>query len=70
MADLLDQYEELGQLIDSLEYLAHATTLPITPELHIEALRLALPEKVIAFKKVFVAITGGDPWEFRDNFKP
>ena len=70
MGEFSNQYEELGQLIDSLDNLAHATTLSITPELHIEALRMALPEKVIAFKKVFFAITGEDPWEFRDSFKP
>ena len=65
--DMNETYEELGQLIDSIENLAYATRLPIAPHLHLEALREALPEKVKALKKVFVEITGENPWEFRDS---
>jgi len=67
MTELQNNYEDLGELIDSLDNIAHATILPIPPELHLEALRQALPEKVIALKKVYIAITGENPWDFRDS---
>ena len=53
----------LGQLIDSLDSLAHALKMPLPPQMHVEQLGIALPEKVKRLKEVFVEITGENPWD-------
>jgi hypothetical protein len=58
-----EQFEKLGQLIDSLDNLAHALKLPLPPAMHVQSLSNILPEKVSEFKKVFTEITGNNPWE-------
>lgn len=58
-----DKFEKLGQLIDSLDNLAHALQIPLPLEIHVAELKKALPKKVEEFKKVFVEITGENPWE-------
>ncbi len=58
-----DNYEELGQLIDAIDCLASALQLPLSDKIHVEVLKLTLPEKVKAFKEVFTKITGENPWE-------
>ena len=55
--------ETLGQLIDSLDSLAHALKMPLPPQMHVEQLGIALPEKVKRLKEVFVEITGENPWD-------
>ncbi len=57
------QAEELGLLIDELDNCAHALKLPLPPQMHIEQLKLLLPEKVQKFKDLFIAITKENPWE-------
>ena len=58
-----EKFEKLGQLIDSLENLSYGLDLSMPASFHIEQLKIILPEKVQAFKEVFVEITGENPWE-------
>jgi hypothetical protein len=58
-----DKFEKLGQLIDSLDNLAHALKMPLPPQMHIDVFSRSLPEKVKELKEVFVEITGENPWE-------
>lgn len=58
-----DKFEKLGLLIDSLDNLAHALELPLSPQMHVEQIGNALPEKVKELKEVYVEITGENPWE-------
>ena len=58
-----DNYEELGQLIDSLESLQFSLSLPIGDKIHVEMLKSILPEKIKELKEVFVKITNENPWE-------
>lgn len=57
-----EKHETLGHIIDSLDNLAHALTMPIPDSMHVECLRQSLPEKVLELKKIFVEITGENPW--------
>ncbi len=58
-----DKFETLGLLIDELDNLAHALKLPLPPQMHIEQIGTALPEKVKKLKEVYVEITGENPWD-------
>lgn len=58
-----DNYEKFGQLIDDIDSLAHALNMPVPPQMHVEQLRISLPEKVKQLKGVFVEITGENPWD-------
>jgi hypothetical protein len=58
-----EKFEILGQLIDSLDNLSHALKLPLPPEMHVEQISIALPEKVKELKEVFAEITGENPWD-------
>lgn len=57
------QLERLGLLIDELDSLAHGLKLPMPPHMHVEALAIALPEKVKKLKELYVEATGENPWE-------
>lgn len=57
-----DKFETLGQIIDSIESLVYSLNLPLPPQMHVEQMRVALPEKVEELKSVFVEITGENPW--------
>lgn len=57
-----EQKDQLGQLIDSIDSLAHGLSIPMSAEFHLEQLKILLPEKVEAFKKVYEEITGENPW--------
>jgi hypothetical protein len=58
------EINELGEAIDGVDNLAHALLLPLRPEMHVQQLRIALPEKVKELKAAFVKVTGENPWEF------
>lgn len=57
-----NKYEELVQIINSLDNLTHAIQLPLPDSMHVEVLRESLPEKVNELKKTFEEITGENPW--------
>lgn len=58
-----DKFEQLGVLIDELDNLAHGLNLPIPANIHVEALKSSLPEKVAKLKEIFIEIAGENPWE-------
>ncbi len=58
-----NKFEQLGVLIDEIDNLAHALNLPIPDNIHVEALKKSLPEKVAKLKEIFIEITGENPWE-------
>jgi hypothetical protein len=58
-----EKFETLGQLIDSIDNLAHALTIPMPAQFHVDSLKSLLPEKVAELKKVYIEITGENPWE-------
>lgn len=55
--------EELGQLIDQIDSLAHGLNLPLPAHMHVEQLKKILPEKVQTLKETYVKIAGENPWE-------
>jgi len=58
-----DKFEKLGQLIDSIDSLAHGLSLPMPSQFHVDQLKEILPEKVKELKESFIEITGENPWE-------
>jgi len=58
-----EEQEKLGQLIDRLDNVAHALKGPMPAEIHVEALRLSIPDIVDKLKEAFVGVTGENPWE-------
>ncbi len=59
---MTEQYEKLGQLIDSIENLSCALNLSLPAEFHVNQLKKLLPEKVASLKEIFIKITGENPW--------
>lgn len=57
-----DHAEDLGQLIDEIENLAHALNLPMGADFHVQQLKKLLPEKVDKLKDIYKDIFGDDPW--------
>lgn len=58
-----ENFEQLGQIIDSIENLACALDLPMDAKFHVDQLKSLLPEKVKELKELFIKITGENPWE-------
>lgn len=54
--------EQLGVLIDELDSLASALSMPLPDAIHVQALRASLPGKVDGLKAAFIAVTGENPW--------
>ena len=59
---MTNKLEELGQLIDGLDNLAHALTIPLPDKMHVDCIRDLLPDKVLELKNIFIEITGENPW--------
>ena len=55
--------EQLGQAIDRVDSLAHGLQLPVADHMHVEQLKVLLPEVVAELKKGFAAVTGENPWD-------
>lgn len=53
-----EKLEQLGVLIDEIDNLAHALNLPLPPQVHVDQLKAALPEKVNRLQELFVEISG------------
>lgn len=60
---MTDPTETLGKAIDRVDNLAHALTLPLAPESHLQNLRVSLPEAVQDLKDAYVRLFNVDPWE-------
>ena len=58
-----NELEKLGTLIDEIDSLGHSLELPLGDKVHVDMLKLILPEKVKEFKEVYVKISGENPWE-------
>jgi len=59
-----EKIDKLGQLIDRLDNLAIGlTTTPMSAEIHLDLLKIVLPERVREMKEVFVEVFGYNPWE-------
>jgi hypothetical protein len=56
------QLEELGRLADQANNIAAASQLPFRPEMHIEGMRAGLVSISEALRKLYVEISGDDPW--------
>ena len=57
-----DAKDVLGRAIDTLDNLAHALKLPLSANMHVDQLRLSLPEVVAELKRGFIGITNENPW--------
>ena len=56
-------FEPLGLLIDSLENFTYSLNLPMPADFHVKQLKTALPDLVKDFKKLFVSLSGENPWQ-------
>jgi septation ring formation regulator EzrA len=54
--------ENLGQAIDRLDNLVHALQLPLSAQMHVDALRSNLPEVVKELKEAYEKLTDENPW--------
>lgn len=57
-----DAQEEMGQLIDRLDNFTHALAVPFPPAMHVDTLKIILPDLVSEMKAAFVKLTNQDPW--------
>ena len=57
-----DKFNILGVLIEELDSLAHGLDIPMNPQVHVDELKIILPEKIRSFKNIYVQITGENPW--------
>lgn len=58
-----DAAEDLGRAIDRVNNFTHALLIPVPAEMHVEQLKIGLPEVVTELKTAFAAVTGENPWE-------
>ena len=55
--------EDLGRAIDKVNNFTHALLIPLPAEMHVEQLKIGLPEVVNELQTAFAAVTGKNPWE-------
>lgn len=55
--------EAVGRVADKLDSLVHAAKMGLPSDLHLQAMREALPETVQQLRQAYVGITGQNPWE-------
>jgi hypothetical protein len=58
-----EQLEEIGQHIDRLDNLCGAMKLPLPAELHLKALKEALPSVMDGLKAIYINAGGENHWE-------
>ena len=58
-----EQLEKLGELSDKADNLIAASMLPVSPRIHIDALRTGLKEIRDMLRIIYVEIGDDDPWE-------
>jgi len=59
---MTEEMEDLGRAIDRVDSIAHGLQLPIHDHVHVEQLKVLLPEVVARLKAAFVKVTGQNPW--------
>jgi len=57
-----EQLEEIGRLVDQADNLAAASQLPVKPQIHIEGMRGGLVSISETLRKLYIEISGDDPW--------
>lgn len=60
---MTDNLDQISQQVDSIDNLIAALSIPLPPQMHIEQLKLALPEISEKIKQSIVNETGENPWE-------
>jgi hypothetical protein len=62
-APLADHLDQIAELAERCANLHAATTLPLRPEMHLEALTPALKDIATQLRAIYVAVAGENPWE-------
>lgn len=62
-----DQLASLGEIADTIDNLSHATKIALPAEAHLEALRPALEELCDRLRRLYVAVSGQNPWKHRPS---
>jgi len=58
----VEQLDELGRIADQANNLAAASQLPVKAEIHIEGMRSGLEDIDKALRKLYIEISGDNPW--------
>lgn len=58
--------ERFGELVDTIDNLNSALSMPLPDSIHVNAMREELPEVLAELKNIFVSITGENPWNYAD----
>jgi hypothetical protein len=58
-----DHLDTIANLAERCANLHAATSLPLRPELHLEAIAPALQEMAAQLRAIYVEVSGEDPWE-------
>ena len=58
-----EQLDKLAALADTAENCASASTIPMPPAIHIQALSGKMEEISVALKDLYREVSGTDPWE-------
>ena len=57
-----EQMERLAEVAETLDNLIGALQLPLPPAMHVDQLKVHLPELRDKLRAVYVAETGENPW--------
>lgn len=55
--------DELGRVVDRLDNLIAALSLPMPAAIHLAALKSAIPEIRAVVHRAYVEVAGEDPWD-------
>ncbi len=55
--------EKLGQAIDRVDNVYHATMIPMPAEFHLKQMQALLPEIIAELKQAFEELTGEKVWD-------
>ena len=58
-----EQLERLGQLVDRLNNLQMALTMPLTAKLHLECVKPIIPELKEEVKDIYFKLGGENVWD-------
>lgn len=58
----VEQLDELGRIADRVDNLVHAGTIPMPDSLRLRVLVVALPELRDDLRKLYVDVSGENPW--------
>ena len=58
-----EQLDQIGEIADRCDNLAHAARLPMPPEFHVTQLTRALANVRDQLRALYVEASGDNPWE-------